>query len=86
MAPSEALALARPHLRAADPWLRLGAVQALAGAPLAARVSAVAATAADPARAVRLAAAPLLAGADRAAMGPAGARDVDALFAEHAPG
>ncbi len=83
VAPSEALALAPPHLRAADPWLRLGAVQALAGAPLTARVSAVAPLAADPARAVRLAAAPLLAGADRTAMGPDERRDVDAVFAEH---
>ena len=83
VAPSEALALARPHLRAADPWLRLGAVQALTGAPLTARASAVAPLAADPARAVRLAAAPLLAGADRTAMGLDERRDVDALFAEH---
>jgi len=78
-APSEALALAGPQLHAADPWLRLGAVQALAGAPPAA----VAPLAADPSRAVRLAAAPLLAGADRTAMAPDERRDVDALFAEY---
>jgi tetratricopeptide (TPR) repeat protein len=63
--------------------LRLGAVQALAGAPLAARASVVTPLAADPARAVRLAAAPLLAGADLAAMAPDERRDVDALSAEH---
>ena len=83
MPPSEALALAGPHLRDADPWLRLGAVQALVGAPPAARASAVAPLAVDPARAVRLAVAPLLAGADRTPMGPDERRDVDALLAEH---
>ena len=80
---AEALALAGRSCAPPIRGSRLGAVQALAGAPLTARVSPSRRWPADPARAVRLAAAPLLAGADRTAMGPDERRDVDAVFAEH---
>ena len=64
-APIEAAAIAEPLLRAADPWSRLGAVEALRPAPDAARTRLLAGQATDPSRAVRLAVAPLLGNARR---------------------
>jgi len=75
-APQDAAALAGPLLHAEDPWLRLGAVEALRAAPDA---SALAGLATDAARDVRLQAAPLLARA-----GGAGATSgVPALLGEY---
>ena len=71
-APIEAAAIAEPLLRAADPWSRLGAVEALRSAPDAARTRLLAGQATDASRAVRLAVAPLLARRERAATLPAG--------------
>lgn len=59
-APREAAALAEPLLRDGDPWLRLGAVEALRSSPEQARTRLLAGLAAEPSRAVRLDAAPLL--------------------------
>ena len=67
-APGEAAALAEPLLRDEEPWLRLGAVEALRPrAPL------LAGLAADPSRDVRLEVAPLLAAAGGAAAASGGA-------------
>ncbi len=57
-APTEAAALAEPLLRDPDPWLRLGAVEALRPASDPARLQQLAALATDPARSVRWAVAP----------------------------
>jgi predicted CXXCH cytochrome family protein len=82
-APREAAAVAEPLLRAADPWVRLGAVEALRSAPEAVRTPLLAGTARDPSRAVRLVAAPLL-GTTPAALVPEAARDaVAALVADY---
>jgi predicted CXXCH cytochrome family protein len=82
-APGEAAAVAEPLLRAVDPWLRLGAVEALRPAPEAERARLLAGQATDASRAVRLAVAPLLAGASAGTL-PAGARDdVAALLADY---
>lgn len=62
-APAEAAAIAEPLLRADDPWLRLGAVEALRSAPDAVRTPLLAGAARDASPSVRLAAAPLLASA-----------------------
>ena len=59
-APVEAAAIAAPLLGAADPWSRLGAVEALRHAPDTERTRLLADHAAAPSRAVRLAIAPLL--------------------------
>jgi len=59
-APLDAAALAEPLLRDADPWLRLGATEALRSAPDEVRTRLVASAASDASRAVRLAVAPLL--------------------------
>ena len=59
-APIEAAAIAEPLLRAADPWSRLGAVEALRLAPDAARTRLLAGQATDASRAVRFSVAPLL--------------------------
>ena len=64
-APGEAAAIAEPLLRVADPWLRLGAVEALRPAPAAERARLLAGQAADASRAVRWAVAPLLGTARR---------------------
>ena len=64
-APIEAATIAGPLLRADDPWLRLGAIEALRSVPDA--TGALATLATDPARDVRLHVAPLLAGARPAA-------------------
>jgi len=84
-APTEAAAvLAEPLLRADDPWLRLGAVEALRSAPGAPRTRLLAGEATDASRAVRLAAAPLLAHATADATLPVGARDgVSALLSDY---
>ena len=82
-APIEAAAIAEPLLRAADPWLRLGAVEALRPAPDAARTRLLAGQATDASRAVRLAVAPLLGNASAGTL-PAGARDdVTALLTDY---
>jgi predicted CXXCH cytochrome family protein len=82
-APIEAAAIAEPLLRAADPWSRLGAVEALRPAPDAVRTRLLPGQASDPSRAVRLAVAPLL-GAASAETLPTGARDhVTALLADY---
>ena len=82
-APSEAAALAEPLLHAADPWLRLGAVEALRAAPATERARLLSSGATDPSRAVRWAVAPLLGSAGGEAP-PAGARaDVAALLADY---
>jgi predicted CXXCH cytochrome family protein len=82
-APIEAAAIAEPLLRAADPWSRLGAVEALRLAPDAARTRLLAGQATDASRAVRLAVAPLLGNA-RAGTLPARARDdVAALLTDY---
>jgi len=60
-APETAAAIAQPLLRDADPWLRLGAVEALRAAPPQARASSLAPLSSDGARSVRLAVAPALA-------------------------
>jgi predicted CXXCH cytochrome family protein len=73
-APVEAAAIGEPLLRVADPWLRLGAVEALRPAPDAARTRLLGGQAADPSRAVRWAAAPLL-GTARAGTRPVGGPD-----------
>ncbi len=65
-APAEAAAIAEPLLHDADPWLRLGAVEALRAAPDAERARLLAGEASDASRAVRWAVAPLL-GTARAA-------------------
>ncbi len=70
-APIEAAAIAEPLLRAADPWSRLGAVEALRPAPDAARARLLAGQATDVSRAVRLAVAPLLGNASAGTL-PAG--------------
>jgi predicted CXXCH cytochrome family protein len=75
-APAEAAAIAQPLLRADDPWLRLGAVEALRSAPDAVRTPLLAGAARDASPAVRLAAAPLLASA-----GPRD--DLTALFGDY---
>jgi predicted CXXCH cytochrome family protein len=59
-APGDAAVIAEPLLRDGDPWVRLGAVEALRSAPVAERTRLLAGVAADPARSVRWAAAPLL--------------------------
>jgi predicted CXXCH cytochrome family protein len=82
-APLEAAGLAEPLLRAADPWLRLGAVEALRSAPDAARASLLAGEATDASRTVRVAVAPLLGDMSASAL-PAGSRDgVAALLADY---
>ncbi|MES1171776.1 MAG: tetratricopeptide repeat protein [Bacteroidota bacterium] len=83
-APSDAAAIAEPLLGAADPWSRLGAVEALRSAPDATRMRLLAGRAADVSRAVRLEVAPLL-GDARAGTLPTGASDaVAALRADYA--
>ena len=80
---AEASALAAPFLRDADPWLRLGAVEALRAAPAAERPRLLAGEASDASRAVRWAVAPLLGTAGAGAL-PAGARDdVDRLLTDY---
>lgn len=59
-APGEAAALAEPLLRDPNPWLRLGAVEALRAAPDAERARLATGEASDASRAVRWAVAPLL--------------------------
>jgi predicted CXXCH cytochrome family protein len=82
-APIEAAAIAAPLLRAADPWSRLGAVEALRLAPDAARTRLLADQATDASRAVRLAVAPLLGKASAGTL-PARARDdVAALLTDY---
>ena len=82
-APGEAAAFAGPLLRDPDPWLRLGAVEALHAAPDAERAPLLADAASDASRAVRWAVAPLL-GTARAGALPAGARDdVAALLTDY---
>lgn len=81
--PADGAALAQPLLHTPDPWLRLGAVEALRGAPEASRTPLLASVARDPSRAVRFAAAPLLGVAAVSAL-PAGPRDdVTRLLAEY---
>ena len=75
-APGAAAALAGPLLRDDDPWLRLGAAEALRSSPVPDRTRLLAVLAKDPARAVRLDAAPSL-----VAAGPAGA--VASLMVEY---
>jgi predicted CXXCH cytochrome family protein len=82
MAP-DSLAVVRSQLNASDPLLRLGAVQAFAGVPLPDRASVLIDRAQDESRAVRFAAAPLLAGVDRDRLTREQRRQVDALFAEY---
>jgi tetratricopeptide (TPR) repeat protein len=79
----ESLAVIRPQLGAADPMIRLGAVQALSGVPLPQRAPLLIHRLRDDSRAVRLALAPLLAGSDRAALTIEQRRDLDAVFAEY---
>jgi predicted CXXCH cytochrome family protein len=82
-APAEATAFAEPFLRDADPWLRLGAVEALRAAPAAERPRLLAGEASDASRAVRWAVAPLLGTAGAGAL-PAGAHDdVAPLLADY---
>jgi predicted CXXCH cytochrome family protein len=82
-APNDATAVAEPLLNAEDPWLRLGAVEALRAVPDAARTRALAGTATDASRAVRFGVAPLLGHANAGAL-PAGTRDdVAALLTEY---
>jgi predicted CXXCH cytochrome family protein len=82
-APREAAAIAGPLLGAADPWSRLGAVEALRSSPEAARGRLLAGQATDASRAVRLAVGPLLASAPADTL-PAESREgVTALLAEH---
>jgi tetratricopeptide (TPR) repeat protein len=82
-APSEAAAIAEPLLRDADPWSRLGAVEALRSAPDAPRTRLLAGQATDASLAVRLAVAPLLGNASAGTL-PAGARDdVAALLTDY---
>lgn len=79
-APSEAAAIAEPLLRATDPWLRLGAVEALRD-PV--RAPLLAGQATDASRAVRWAVAPLLGTASAGTL-PAGAHDeVSALLTDY---
>jgi len=73
-APVDAAAIAGPLLRADDPWLRLGAIEALRAAPDAA--GALAGLATDAARDVRLQVAPVLARAGAT-------KDVSALLSEY---
>ncbi len=81
-APVEAAAIAEPLLRADDPWLRLGAVEALKSAPgSGARLLAVGAS--DASRAVRLAVAPLL-GTATAGSWPALAAEYEAWLGANA--
>ena len=82
-APVEAAAIGEPLLRTDDPWSRLGAVEALRGAPDAARTELLAGRATDASRAVRWAVAPLLGEANAGAL-PAGTRDdVTALLTDY---
>ena len=76
-APLEAAGLGGPLLHDPDPWLRLGAVEALQSVPDATRAPLLLAAAVDPSRDVRWAAAPLL-----GKTGAAGA-DVTALLADY---
>jgi tetratricopeptide (TPR) repeat protein len=83
-APTEAAAIAEPLLRAADPWSRLGAVEALRPAPDGVRTRLLVGQATDASRAVRWAVAPLLGNASAGTL-PAGARDdVTALLTDYA--
>jgi predicted CXXCH cytochrome family protein len=82
-APDDAVAIAQPLLRATDPWLRLGAVEALRSAPEAARTRLLAAQATDASRAVRFAVAPLVIGSNTAALTAAARSDVDALLTDY---
>jgi predicted CXXCH cytochrome family protein len=83
-APIEAAAIAEPLLRSADPWARLGAVEALRPAPDATLTRLLASQATDTSRAVRLDAAPLLGSASMGTL-PASAREnVTALLTEYA--
>ncbi len=82
-APIEAAEIAEPLLRAADPWSRLGAVEALRNAPDGTRTRLLAGQATDTSRAVRWAVAPLLGNAGTGTM-PAGAHDdVTALLSDY---
>ena len=82
-APGGAAAFAGPWLRDPDPWLRLGAVEALHAAPAAERAPLLADAASDASRAVRWAVAPLLGTVPAGAL-PAGARDgVGALLTDY---
>jgi predicted CXXCH cytochrome family protein len=82
-APSEAAAVAEPLLRAADPWTRLGAIEALRLAPDAARTRLLASQATDASPAVRLAIAPLLGRADAGSLPPGSRDDVRVLLTEY---
>jgi predicted CXXCH cytochrome family protein len=73
-APAQAAAVAEPALHAEDPWLRLGAVEALRAVPDAAGLRLLAGEATDESRAVRWAVAPLLGKASARAL-PADKRD-----------
>jgi tetratricopeptide (TPR) repeat protein len=81
--PTAATAIAEPLLRAADPWLRLGAVEALRSAPETTRARLLADQARDTSRAVRFAVAPLLGRATGGAVPTVASDDVTTLLAEY---
>ena len=82
-APGEATAVAEPLLHDANPWLRLGAVEALRAAPDAERTPLMAGEASDASRAVRWAVAPLLGTAGAGAVPGGAGDDVAALLTDY---
>ncbi|HVY39522.1 MAG TPA: multiheme c-type cytochrome [Polyangia bacterium] len=82
-APADAAAVAEPLLRAPEPWLRLGAVEALRAAPDPGRAQLLANHATDASRAVRWAVAPLLGQAGAVPLPPERRGDVTALLADY---
>jgi len=83
VASDNATLVGRPFLKAADPWLRLGAVEALGGAAEAAGAPSLATLADDPSRAVRLALASAVVRADGGGVAPASSADVRSLLDEY---
>lgn len=79
----DALPLIEARLRGEDPWLRLGAVQALSGVPASVRTPLLLRNARDPSRAVRMAVAPLLAELDTSAIDPQARRERAELISDY---
>jgi tetratricopeptide (TPR) repeat protein len=79
----EAAVVSRPFLKVADPWLRLGAIEALRGVAEGAGSPSGATLADDPSRAVRLALASAVVQAERGGFAAAPSADLRTLLGEY---